>query len=120
MQIPLVDLKTQYKSLKKEVNQAFRKTASSASFVKGPTLEEFENKFAKFIGVKHSIGVASGTDALEISLRVLDIGKGDEVILPANTFVATAYAILYVGAKPTLVDINPKTYNISSVLSHFF
>lgn len=113
MQIPLVDLKRQYKSLKKEVNQAFQKTASSASFIKGPALEEFENEFAKFIGVKHCIGVASGTDALEISLRALGIGKGDEVILPANTFVATAYAITYTGAKPVLVDIDPKTYNIN-------
>lgn len=112
IQIPLVDLKTQHTFLSKDINLAFSKLCFSATFIKGPFLEKFEDNFAKFIGVKHCIGVASGTDALHLSLMALGIGKGNEVIIPVNTFVATAYAVLYVGAKPILVDINPKTYNI--------
>lgn len=112
MQIPLVDLKIQYKSLSKEINTAFKKICSSSSFIKGWALEEFEQDFAKFIGTKHCIGVASGTDALHLSLIALGIGKDDEVLLPVNTFIATAYAIIYVGAKPIFVDVDTKTYNI--------
>jgi dTDP-4-amino-4,6-dideoxygalactose transaminase len=79
-------------------------------------LEKFEKQFAEYVGVKYCIGVASGTDALHLSLRALGIGPGDEVLIPANTFVATAYAILYVNAKPVLIDINPNTYNIDVTL----
>lgn len=112
MQIPLVDLKIQYKSLSKEINTAFKKICSSSSFIKGWALEEFEQNFAKFIGTKYCIGVASGTDALHLSLIALGIGKDDEVLLPVNTFIATAYAIIYVGAKPIFVDVDTRTYNI--------
>lgn len=112
IQIPLVDLKTQHTFLSKDINLAFSKLCSSATFIKGPVLENFEKDFAKFIGVKHCIGVASGTDALHLSLVALGIRKGDEVLLPVNTFIATAYAILYVGAKPVFVDVDPETFNI--------
>lgn len=112
MQIPLVDLKLQYLTLRKQIDQAINKILRSSSFIKGGPLEEFENEFAKFIGAKYCVGVNSGTDALHLSLMALGIGEGDEVILPTFTFVATAYAILYVGAKPVFVDIDPLTYNI--------
>lgn len=112
MQIPLVDLKTQYQTLKKEVDLSLEKVLLSGSFIKGDFLERFEKDFAKFVGTKHCIGVASGTDALHLSLVALNIGKGDEVILPVNTFVATAYAVAFTGATPVFVDIDPITSNI--------
>lgn len=110
--VSLTDLRPIYKSLKTEFDEAFEKVSSQGLFRKGPFLEKFEKEFAKFIGVKYCIGVASGTDALTLSLMVLDLKKGDEVIIPANTFVAAAYACLFVGVKPVLVDIDPKTYNM--------
>ncbi len=112
MNIPLVDLKKQHDSLHQEIEASLKLVMTSASFIKGPTLEQFEENFAKFIGIKHCIGVASGTDALHLSLLALGVGKGDEIILPANTFIATAYAVLYTGAKPILVDIDPNSYNL--------
>lgn len=112
MQIPLVDLKAQYQALKGEINSELKKIFSSGVFVKGPILEQFEKDFANFIGTKYCIGVASGTDALHLSLLALGIGKDNEVILPVNTFVATAYAILYVRAKPVFVDVDSQTFNI--------
>lgn len=114
MYIPLVDLKTQYKSLNKEINAAFKNICDLSSFIKGPALEKFEKSFSNFSGVKYCVGVASGTDALFLSLTALGIKRGDEVILPVNTFIATAYAILYVGAKPVFVDVDPLTYNINT------
>ena len=112
MQIPLVDLKTQYQALKKEVDLSLAEVLLSGSFIKGEFLERFEKDFAKFVGTKHCIGVASGTDALHLSLVALGIGKGDEVILPVNTFVATAYAVVFAGATPVFADIDISTSNI--------
>lgn len=116
MLISLVDLKAQYQSLSREIDTAIKKICSSSSFIKGSVLEQFEKDFAKFIGTKYCIGVASGTDALHLSLLALGIKQNDEVILPVNTFVATAYAVIYVGAKPVFVDVDPKTYNIDTNL----
>lgn len=112
MQITLVDLKTQYLTLEKQIDQAIKNILRSSSFIKGEALEKFEHEFAKFVGTKYCVGVNSGTDALHLSLMALSVGKGDEVILPTFTFVATAYAILYVGAQPVFVDIDPLTFNI--------
>lgn len=114
MQIPLVDLKKQYNYIKKDFDISLDYILKTGSFIKGPVLNEFEYDFAKFIGAKYCIGVASGTDALHLSLMSLGIGQGDEVILPVNTFVATAYAVLYTGAKPVFVDVDIKTYNIDT------
>src|SRR3989344_738869 len=116
MQIPLVDLKTQYQALKKEVDLSLAEVLLSGSFIKGEFLERFEKDFAKFVGTKHCIGVASGTDALHLSLVALGIGKGDEVILPVNTFVATAYAVVFTRATPVFVDIDLSTSNIDARL----
>lgn len=116
MQIPLVDLKKQYRNLDKDFNHILKKIFISGNFIKGEYLERFEKDFAKFIGTKFCLGVASGTEALHLSLLAQNIGKGDEVILPVNTFIATSYAILYAGAKPIFVDADKKTYNIDTKL----
>ncbi len=112
MLIPFVDLKAQYQNLNRKIEKAIKDVCIRSSFIKGTPLVDFEEKFADFIGTKYCIGVASGTDALHLSLLALGIGKGDEVILPVNTFIATAYAVIYVGAKPVFVDVDAKTYNI--------
>ncbi|HIG02639.1 MAG TPA: DegT/DnrJ/EryC1/StrS family aminotransferase [Myxococcales bacterium] len=104
MKIPLVDLSLQHREIRVEVREGFERLMEAGEFVLGPTVAEFENEYAGFCGVEHCIGVANGTDALELGLRALEIGAGDEVILPANTFVASALAVLRAGARPVLVD----------------
>ncbi|MCP4624056.1 MAG: DegT/DnrJ/EryC1/StrS aminotransferase family protein, partial [bacterium] len=89
MTIPFVDLKTQYQTLKDEINPAIAAVMENSSFILGGAVTEFEQSFARFCDSPHCIGVASGTDALHLALRALDIGPGDEVITAANTFVAT-------------------------------
>ncbi len=114
MQIPFVDLKSQYDSIKEEIDDAISTVISQTAFVGGAHLKNFEEAFAKFCGVKHCIGVANGTDALFIALKILGIGQGDEVITVANSFIATSEAITATGAKVVFVDIDPKTYNIDT------
>ena len=111
-QIPLVDLQAQYRTIADDVNSAIRNVVERADYILGDDVRLFEQEFARFIGVAHAVGVGSGLDALELALRAFDIGPGDEVILPANTFIATALAVLSAGAKPVLVDMDPSTYNI--------
>lgn len=103
--IPLVDLKAQYASIRDDVTTAIQAVLADASFILGPALEEFERNFAGFCGAKHCVGVASGTDALHLALRAMQIGPGDEVIVPAFTFVATAIGVTLAGAVPVLVDV---------------
>jgi len=110
--IPFVDLKTQYKAIEVEVKEEVNKVLKQANFILGEPVAKFEEAFAQFCSTKYAIGVASGTDALHLALKVLDIGAGDEVITAANTFIATTLAISYTGAKPVLVDIDLDTYNI--------
>lgn len=112
MNIPLVDLKSQYEGIKDEIDQAISEVISNSAFVGGPYVDSFERAFAEFCGVKNCVGVGNGTDALFIALKSLDIGEGDEVITAANTFVATSEAITMAGASVVFVDINPQTYNI--------
>jgi dTDP-4-amino-4,6-dideoxygalactose transaminase len=112
MHIPFVDLKSQFESIKSEVVSAVTDVIQSASFVGGEAVGCFEREFATYCGAQHAIGVANGTDALELALRALDIGHGDEVITTANTFIATAAAIARSGATPVFVDVDPTTYNI--------
>lgn len=110
--IPMVNLKAQYAEIKDEIEQGLAETIANSHFILGPNVQAFEQETANYLGVKHAIGVASGTDALHLALIALGIGQGDEVITTAFTFIATAEAICYVGAKPVFVDINPKTFNI--------
>ncbi|HZZ30291.1 MAG TPA: DegT/DnrJ/EryC1/StrS family aminotransferase [Pirellulales bacterium] len=106
MHIPLVDLKAQYSGIQAEVNAAMQLVLDEASFILGPSVARFEQNFAKFCQAQHCLGVASGTDALQLIFRALDIGPGDEVIVPAFTFIATALAVKLAGATPVLVDVN--------------
>jgi dTDP-4-amino-4,6-dideoxygalactose transaminase len=110
--IPMVNLKAQYAEIKDEVEQGLAQTIDNCSFILGPNVAAFERETAEYLGVKHAIGVASGTDALHLALIAEGIGQGDEVITPAFTFIATAEAIKYVGAIPVFVDIDPRTFNI--------
>ena len=112
MNIPLIDLKAQYESLAKELNEATLGILSSANYIMGKTVLDFEKKFANYIGVKHAISVGNGTDALVLALKAMGIGKGDEVITTPFTFFATAEAISAVGATPVFVDVEKETFNI--------
>lgn len=110
--IPLVDLTAQYHSIKKEIDSAVLATLESGHFILGPQVTKFEEDVATLLGVDFAVGLASGTDALVLALRALDVGAGDEVIMPAYTFFATAGTVMSVGAKPVMVDIDPQTYQI--------
>jgi len=110
--IPFVDLVAQYKSIAGEVDRAFHEVTASAQYILGARVERFEEEFAAFVGVDHAVGVGSGLDALRLGLLALEVGRGDEVILPANTYIATALAVSEVGADVVLVDCDPETYNI--------
>jgi dTDP-4-amino-4,6-dideoxygalactose transaminase len=107
MDIPLVDLSIQHREIAKEIERGFAEIFEQTSFIHGPAVAEFERAFAKFSGVRHCIGVGNGTDAIEMILRAQGVGSGDEVIVPANTFIATALAVTRVGALPVFVDSDP-------------
>jgi dTDP-4-amino-4,6-dideoxygalactose transaminase len=112
MKVPFVDVKAQYKEAKKEINQGIRGVLQRGDFILGADVALFEQEFARFCGSRYAVSVSSGTAALFLALKSLDIGPGDEVIVPVFTFIATAFAISYVGAKPVFVDIRDDTYNI--------
>jgi len=108
MQVPLVDLAYQHEQIADEVQAGLTRVMREASFVLGADVAEFERRFASFVDAKHCVGVGNGTDALELVLRALGVGQGDEVILPANTFIASALAVARTGATPVLVDCDPE------------
>ena len=112
MPVPFVDLKAQYRTIKAEVDEAIRAVVEEAAFVLGPAVERFEREFAQYLGVDSVVGTSNGTTALQLSLLALGIGEGDEVIVPAHTFIATAEAVSHVGAKPVLVDVCEDTGNL--------
>ena len=112
--VPLVDLKAQHRQVADEVTRGFARVLENTSFILGEDVARFEEEFASFAGVAHCAGVANGTDALELALRALGVAPGDEVILPANTFIATALAVARAGATPVLVDCDAK-YNLVDV-----
>lgn len=112
MNIPFVDLKTQYASIKKEIDTAVSEVISNTAFVGGPFLKAFEEEFASFCGTEHCVGVGNGTDALFVALKALGIAPGDEVITAANSFIATSEAITMAGGKVVFVDVDPDTYNM--------
>ncbi len=116
MKVQFVDLVSQYQSLRDEIHEALEGVMSSASFVLGNAVTEFEKDFAAYCGTKHCVGVASGADALHLALRALGIGPGDEVITVANTFVATTNAIALAGAAPVLVDAKDPWYTLDPAL----
>ena len=114
--IPMVDLKTQYHALKPEIDKAVLDAIESTQFILGPNVTSFEQETAAYLGAKHAISCASGTDALQLAILAAGIKPGDEVITSPFTFIATAEAICYAGATPVFVDIDPKTFNIDPAL----
>jgi dTDP-4-amino-4,6-dideoxygalactose transaminase len=110
--IQLVDLVAQYHSIKEEMDAAVQSTLESGHFILGPAVAKFEESIAAYLGMKYAVGLASGTDALVIAMRALNIGAGDEVIIPAYTFFATAGTVMSVGATPVFVDVDPVSYEM--------
>jgi len=110
--VPFVDLKRQYRGIEKEILSATRRVFEKGRFILGEEVSAFEKEFAHYCGVRHGVGVGSGTDALSLALKAAGIGEGDEVVTVANSFIATALAISFAGAKPLFVDIDPKTYTM--------
>jgi dTDP-4-amino-4,6-dideoxygalactose transaminase len=112
MPVPLLDLKRQNVALEAELKAAFERVLFSGHYILGPEMAAFEREFAQFLGVKHALGISSGTDALLLALMALDIGPGDEVLVPAFTFFATAGCVARLGATPVFVDVCPACFNL--------
>lgn len=112
MKIPFLDLKSQHRPIEVDLKDAFDRVLKSGNFIRGQELELFEREFAEYSGVRHCVGVGNGLDALHLILRAYDIGPGDEVIVPSNTFIATWLAVSHCGAKPIPVEPREDTYNI--------
>lgn len=114
MHVPFVDLKMQYRSIKPEIDQAIQSILDNASFVGGKTVKDFESAFAKAHQADFCVGTSSGTDSLHVALWAVGVSKGDAVMLPVNTFFATAEAVVICGATPILIDCDPHSYNMDS------
>lgn len=113
MKIPFVNMEPMHKAIEEEVMKAIERVYHSNWFILGEEVKNFEEEFASYCNVKHCIAVGNGLEALHLILRGYGIGKGDEVIVPSNTYIATALAVSYAGAVPVLVEPNEKTYNIN-------
>lgn len=116
MKIPFLDLRAPYLELKDDLDEAYKRVMESGWYILGKECETFETEFADYCGTKYCIGVGNGLDALHLILRAYEIGEGDEVIVPANTYIATWLAVSYAGAKPVPVEPDEKTYNINPIL----
>lgn len=118
MNVPFVDLQAEYIDIREEVEAAIRAVIEKSHFILSPEVEAFEEAFAHYIGGRYCVGVSSGTDALKLALEAIGVGSGDEVILPVNTFIATAYAVTSLGAIPRFVDCNEDDYLIDMAKVH--
>src|SRR3954451_12620127 len=114
--VPMADLRAQYNTLRSEMMQVLLEVAASTNYILGPKVEAFERDFASFIGARHCIGVNSGTSALHLALIAAGVSAGDEVITVPMTFIATAWGVSYLGAKPVFVDVDPATYTMDPEL----
>ena len=114
MTIPFVDLQAQYHALKSEIDGAIQRVLDTSTFILGPEVEAFERAFAEYVGARFCVGVSNGTAALQLAVTACGVGPGDEVIVPANTFFATAEAVSTAGARPVFVDCDPVSYNIDA------
>ncbi len=114
--VPLVDLKAQHAAIAAEVQAAIDNVMSNTDFILGADVAEFESEFARYCDAEHCVGLDSGMSALELGMRAMGIGPGDEVITPAGSFIASSSAISFTGARPVWVDVDPKTYNIDPAL----
>ncbi len=112
--IPMIDLKKQYRDIEEEVLREIKEVLESGQYILGPKVRSFEKEVARYHNVRNAIGVASGTDALNLALKAIEVGEGDEVITTPFTFFATIEAIIYQGARPVFVDIEPDTFNIDT------
>jgi dTDP-4-amino-4,6-dideoxygalactose transaminase len=112
MNVPFLDLKAQYRELQEQLDAAYHRVAESSHFILGPEVEEFESEFAAYCGARHCVGVGNGLDALHVIFRAANIGPGDEVIVPSNTYIATWLALSYAGATPVPVEPDERTYNL--------
>ncbi len=114
LNVPLLDLKQQYASIREEVQSALTDVFASQKFILGPQLQALESEIAGYVGTRFAVGVGSGTDALFLSLRAYGIGPGDEVIVPAFGFFATAECVSLLGATPVFADIQPATFTLDA------
>jgi dTDP-4-amino-4,6-dideoxygalactose transaminase len=114
MRIPFIDLRSMHAEVFDDLDEAWRRVSTSGQFIGGEAVDNFESEWASYCGTKYCVGVGSGTAALELTLSALGLGRGDEVIVPANTFIATAAAVAAVGAKAVFVDVNPSTLLITA------
>lgn len=114
MNVPMLDLAGEYRELRAEIDAAVARVLASGRFILGPEVAGFESELARFIGVSHAVAVASGTDALQLALHAAGIGAGDEVVVPAFSFFATAEVVTHLGARPVFADIDPVTYNLDA------
>jgi dTDP-4-amino-4,6-dideoxygalactose transaminase len=112
VKVPFTDLKSEHHALREGLRKIWEETLDHAAFIGGAPVERFENAFADFCETRHAVGVGNGTDALTLALTALQVGDGEEVILPVNSFVATAEAVVHAGAIPVFVDVDPRTSNI--------
>jgi len=113
MKVPFLDLKAQYESIRDEIRVALQAVLDNTAFAGGPFVNRFEEQFAAFCGTEYAVGVSSGTTALWLALLALGVGRGDEVITVPNTFIATAEAITFCGAKPVFVDVDEQAYTMN-------
>ncbi|MBV9925991.1 MAG: DegT/DnrJ/EryC1/StrS family aminotransferase [Acidobacteria bacterium] len=114
MPVPFVDLQAQYRSIKAEVDEAVQRVLDTSAFILGREVEAFERAFAEYVGASECVGVSNGTAAIQLALQACGVGAGDEVLVPANTFFATAEAVSTAGATPVFVDCGPSTYNLDA------
>ena len=114
MHVPFVDLRAQHAPLTGAIEGSLRETIERGDFIMGAAVERFETEYAAYIGTRHALGVGTGLSAIELALRAFDVGPGDEVIAPANTFIATVLAIMAVGARPVFVDMDASSYGIDA------
>jgi dTDP-4-amino-4,6-dideoxygalactose transaminase len=116
IKVPFLDLRTQYDAIRDEIGHAIQRVLNDSAFISGPYVEKFEKEFARFCGCRYAVGTSNGTSALWMSLLGLGIGPGDEVITVPNTFIATAEAISFSGAKPVFVDVDEQSYTMDPML----
>jgi dTDP-4-amino-4,6-dideoxygalactose transaminase len=110
--VPFLDLRAAYEELRGEIDAAVSRVTASGYYLLGPEIEAFEREYAAYTGAAHCVGVGNGLDALQLALRAMDVGPGDEVIVPSNTYIATWLAVTYSGATPVPVEPDPRTYNL--------
>jgi dTDP-4-amino-4,6-dideoxygalactose transaminase len=112
LRIPAENLSRQYQQIRWEISEAVERVLASGKYTLGPMVQEFEGALAEYCGLRHCVGISNGTEALHLALAAMGVGPGDEVITQANTYVATAFAISYLGAKPVFVDVEPEYGNM--------